>query len=367
MPIDLQIKKGLASFLLDIQFQTASSRIGVLGASGCGKSMALKCIAGIEAPQEGRIQLGGALFFDSSQGINVTPQKRNIGYLFQNYALFPHMTVAQNIAAGLKGAKAWKKARAEEMMRKFRLLELSGQYPSCLSGGQQQRVALARIMAYQPASILLDEPFSALDVYLQDQLQRELLEMLEGYQGTVILVSHSRDEIYRFSEEILILDQGRNIVSGKTREVFANPIYQEAARLTGCKNFSEIRRMDSHSIEAIDWGCVLRFERPIPPEAGCIGYRAHDFVPIWGEAPRNALLISEAERADLPFETNFYIRPSGGRAMAQPVCWFVQRSQMQEIGQKGLPSCLQLQEEKIMFLKKAIHRGESHMKQRDFC
>src|SRR5699024_193211 len=120
------------------------------------------------------------------------------------------------------------------------------------SGGQQQRTALARVMACEPGMILLDEPFSALDMYMKDQLQRELSEMLEDYPGTVILVSHNRDEVYRFSEELLVIDQGSVVAAGETKALFHDPVSREAASLTGCKNFSRIRRIDAHAFEAAD-------------------------------------------------------------------------------------------------------------------
>ena len=138
-----------------------------------------------------------------------------------------------------------------------------------------------RIMAYEPEMILLDEPFSALDMYLKDQLQRELAEMLADYKGTVILVSHNRDEVYRFSEELLIIDQGKIEVSGETKEIFHDPVSREAARLTGCKNFSKARRIDAHTAEAQDWGVTLITRREIPEYTKYIGYRAHDFIPVW--------------------------------------------------------------------------------------
>ena len=281
MAVTVKIQRKLDNFLLDINFHSDSRRIGILGASGCGKSMTLKSIAGIELPDEGHIELEGRTLFDKTEKINLKPQMRNVGYLFQNYALFPTMTVEKNIAAGLKGTKQEKEARVREMSDKFRLQGLEKRLPGQLSGGQQQRVALARIMAYEPDMILLDEPFSALDMYLKDQLQRELAEMLSDYEGTVIMVSHNRDEVYRFSEELLVIDQGKIAVSGKTKEIFQNPVSKEAARLTGCKNFSKARRIDSHTIEAEDWGITFTTERGIPDYTEYIGYRAHDFIPVW--------------------------------------------------------------------------------------
>lgn len=241
MAINVQVRKKLDSFLLDISFESKSKRIGILGASGCGKSMTLKSIAGIETPDEGRIEVEGRTLFDRERKVNLKPQKRNVGYLFQNYALFPTMNVEKNIAAGLKGSRQGSETRVRQMIEKFRLQGLEKRLPGQLSGGQQQRVALARIMAYEPDVILLDEPFSALDMYLKDQLQQELIQMLEDYEGTVIMVSHNRDEVYRFSQDLLIIDQGRIAAAGETKEIFRNPVSREAARLTGCKNFSRVR------------------------------------------------------------------------------------------------------------------------------
>ena len=345
MSVSVHIRKQLDSFLLDISFESEARRIGILGASGCGKSMTLKSIAGIVVPDEGKIEAGGRVFFDSSARINLKPQKRNAGYLFQNYALFPTMTVEKNIAAGLRGNRAETAARVKQMAEKFQLQGLEKRLPSELSGGQQQRVALARIMAYEPDIILLDEPFSALDMYLKDQLQRELSEMLKDYEGTVILVSHNRDEVYRFSEELLVIDQGKIAVSGKTKEIFENPVSREAARLTGCKNFSRARRMDAHTAEALDWGITLHTSGEIPEDTLWIGYRAHDFVPVWGGGGENMLKFDLESSAELPFEQNYYIRAE------ETVCWFVQREKMREIEEKGLPDYLRLEEEKMLFLR----------------
>ena len=198
--IEINIQKTLGRFHLDMHVKSNSKRIGILGASGCGKSMTLKCIAGIETPDQGQVVLEERTLYDSTQKINIKPQKRKIGYLFQNYALFPTMSVRKNIMAGLRCSQEQQEKIADQMIEKFQLTGLGNRLPGELSGGQQQRVALARIMAYEPDAILLDEPFSALDEFLKDKLQQELMEMLEDYPGTVILVSHSRDEIYRFSE-----------------------------------------------------------------------------------------------------------------------------------------------------------------------
>lgn len=352
MAISVEIHRKLNRFMLDVSFRSTSRRIGILGASGCGKSMTLKCIAGIETPDAGRIAVEDRVLFDSDSRTDLKPQKRNAGYLFQNYALFPTMTVEKNIGAGLKGNRIAKEKRVKEMVRKFRLEGLEKQLPGQLSGGQQQRVALARIMAYEPDVILLDEPFSALDMFLKDQLQREMVNMLEDYEGTVIMVSHDRDEIYRFSEELLIMDQGKIVAAGPTKEVFRNPENKTAARLTGCKNFSRIRKLGEDTVEAVDWNLVLHVERTVTEDAEYMGYRAHDFIPVWGERGENMLKFDPVSSASLPFEQNYYIR-SGEKADADEViCWFVQRDELQQLKEKGKPDYLKIEEEKILFLRR---------------
>lgn len=277
MPMEVTIKKDLGAFKLDIAFQSDSRRIGILGASGCGKSMTLKSIAGIEHPDGGRISVNGKVVFDSKQRISLKPQKRRIGYLFQNYALFPTMTVEQNIAAGLRGPKAQIRQQAARMIERFQLKGLEKRLPNQLSGGQQQRVALARILACEPEVILLDEPFSALDVYLRDQMQRELMRMLKDYPGIVIMVSHNRDEVYRMSQELLILDQGKLAGQGETKRVFANPTNVVTARLTGCKNIAAAKLWEDGLLHVEDWGLAFPLRDRGSQKIGAVAIRAHEF------------------------------------------------------------------------------------------
>ena len=348
MAIQVNIEKNFKGFSLRTAFESTTSSTGILGASGSGKSMTLRCIAGIETPDKGKIVINGRTVFDSEKKINLKPQERRIGYLFQNYALFPTMTVEKNIAAGLKGKKQENANRVREMIEKFQLTGLEKRFPSELSGGQQQRVALARIMAYKPDVILLDEPFSALDMYLKDRLQQELLELLNDYEGTVIMVSHSRDEVYRLSEELLIIDQGQIVAAGKTKELFQNPQRKEAARLTGCKNFTRAVYVDDHTAELTDWGITLRTEqRNIPENINYIGYRAHDFVPVWGEGGKNQIPFLLESKAVLPFEDNYYLKPANEEADPSVISWFVQRENQEKIREKGMPDV----EEEVLFLE----------------
>ena len=367
----VDIHKKLGDFQLDITFSSNARRIGILGPSGCGKSMTLKSIAGIEQPDRGRIVIGTSddksanhLFFDSAKKVNLKPQKRNVGYMFQNYALFPTMTVEQNIAAGLRGAggrrgdrdggrggkSAGRRDRVREMIERFHLQGLENHLPGELSGGQQQRVALARIMAYQPDLILLDEPFSALDQHLKERLQHELMTMLEDYEGQVIMVSHSRDELYRFAEELVILEQGSVLARGKTQELFDDPGTAAVAKMTGCKNISAAQRLDAHTLQLLDWDARLHLQREIPEGTCAIGYRAHFFEPVWGERRENCIPFALSGMDELPFERRYYIRPQGKADAAELICWFVQDAQRQLLDERPAPDWLQLREDAIMLL-----------------
>ena len=277
MSIEVEIKKDLGSFRLDFAFTSDCKRIGILGASGCGKSLTLKCLAGIEQPDSGRIVLNDRVLFDREQRISQKPQVRRVGYLFQNYALFPTMTVEQNIAAGLTGKKSQVRNRVGQMVERFRLQGLERRFPRQLSGGQQQRVALARILAYEPEAILLDEPFSALDLYLRDQMQRELMELLESYPGIVILVSHNRDEIYRMSQELLVLEQGSVAGQGMTRRLFERPGNVITARLTGCKNIANADGRTEGTLYVEDWKLSLPFGKERMEAVRAVAIRAHEF------------------------------------------------------------------------------------------
>ena len=351
MGLQIRLHQQYTNFLLDIDLTVSSSRIGILGASGAGKSMMLKMIAGIMTPKEGFISMDGNVFFDTATRINVKARKRRVGYLFQNYALFPSMTVEENIGAGIPPRSHDRKKIVGEMMKRFQLRGLEKQTPSELSGGQQQRVALARILASSPEIILLDEPFSALDIHLKDRMQRELMSHLADFPGPVFLVSHSRDEIYRFSDEIIIIDQGRVIDQGKKENVFSKPRNKRAAALTGCKNLSRALKLDEHRIRAEGWNVVIHTTRKIPQDLKDVGYRAHDFIPVWGKKEENCIPFLLERKDDLPFEQNYYIRPDRLDYEDEDVIsWFVQRDTKALLQERGLPDYLKFNEEALLFL-----------------
>ena len=300
--LKVNIKKKLKEFDLNVDFELEKECLGILGPSGCGKSMTLKSIAGIVNPDEGIVSLitdEKTTYFDSEKKINLKPQKRNVGYLFQNYALFPNMTVEENIAVGLSGNHDEKIIK--EMIKRFHLDGLEKRYPRQLSGGQQQRVALARIVAYGPDVVLLDEPFSAMDTFLKEQLRIELIKMLEDFNGFSILVTHDRDEAFQFCDKLIILDKGKIIAKGKTHEIFENPRKVQVARLTGLKNISKIEIIDDYHVKSIDWNLVFEVSEKISSDITHIGIRAHDFSAAEKD-DLNAINTANAIKMEKPFE-----------------------------------------------------------------
>lgn len=304
MTLEVRIDKRFGrSFHLNVDFRLDGGVLGMLGPSGCGKSMTLKCIAGIETPDKGRIVLNGRTLFDSDKGVDLRPQQRRVGYLFQNYALFPRMTAAENIAIGAPGGAAEKAAAVTRWLARLHLEGMENRRPDQLSGGQQQRVALARMLAAEPEIVLLDEPFSALDAHLREQMQLLVLDTVKDC-GDVAMVSHSRDEIYKLTDRALVLSGGNIIGRGETRELFRRPGRVEVASLTGCKNFSRIERMGPRRLLAVDWELELNTAEDIGPDIRHVSIRAHDLTPLEeGESGvDNTVALRIRERSEDLFE-----------------------------------------------------------------
>lgn len=350
MAIEVRIHREFDDFKLDVQFQSGSRRIGILGASGCGKSLTLKSIAGIERPETGKIESAGKVFFDSAKKIWMPPQERNVGYLFQNYALFPTITVEKNIGIALRCGKKEKEKKVRDMIDRFSLQGLEKKLPGQLSGGQQQRTALARIMIYEPDMILLDEPFSALDSYLKEQTQRECLELLQDYPGTVILVSHSRDEIYRFSEEVLVMDGGKAVIQKTVKELFEHPQKVAAAKLTGCKNIEEIVWKDGKHLYVPGWDMVIPAGMGNVGDAQAIGIRAHEFTTERTESDGELVFpVYKPEVKEDLFE--YHVQFFTSERAKTPVVWKVSKK-LWDVGEKGVPKWLHLKREHILFLER---------------
>lgn len=324
MSLHVDIKKRLGSFVLESAFEQDGGVLGLLGASGCGKSMTLKCIAGIEKPDEGRIVLDGRVLYDSAARVNLPPQQRQVGYLFQNYALFPNMTVRQNIAVGLHREKDRRKREREleDAIHLFRLDGLENHRPYQLSGGQQQRVALARILVNRPQLLMLDEPFSALDSHLRLRLQMELKERLGVFGRDVLMVTHSRDEAYHMCGRIAVMESGKIKIVKETKELFADPESICAAAITGCKNIASARKIGEYEVEVPDWGIRLTTAKPVRDDVTAVGIRAHYFNTKTLQNRADVVYAGEMEE---PFEVSVRFRWAGQRADTEPLLWRVSK------------------------------------------
>ena len=308
MSLYVDIEKQLGSFHLWVQLETENEITALLGASGCGKSMTLKCIAGIVTPDRGRIVLNERVLFDSEKKVNLTPQQRKLGYLFQNYALFPNMTVEKNILCGVRSKDKQEKAAAlADALRRFRLEGLEKRYPSQLSGGLQQRVALARILCSQPEVILLDEPFSALDSYLKWDLELKLSDFLENFSGPILWVSHDRGEVFRNCKRVCVLDQGASQGTFTLRQLFHEPETEAAARLSGCKNIVEAVPAGS-AVTLPAWGLTLNCGKPVPADIRQAGIRARHVMTVPEGTPDAFYCTVERVIQDV-FTTIVLLRP----------------------------------------------------------
>ena len=327
MSLSVTLRKRLGGFECVEDFQCEEGITCLLGASGCGKSLTLKMIAGIETPDEGRIELDGRVLYDSAARINLKPQERQVGYLFQNYALFPHMTVRQNILCGLKRERnrEAKETRLHEVLSLLQLEGLENHRPHQLSGGQQQRAALARILVTQPRLLLLDEPFSALDSHLRDKMQLQMKELLTQLHQNVLLVTHSRDEAYHLADRIAVMDEGKILIIKETKALFANPESRAAAMITGCKNIAPCVRIGDHEVEVPSWGVRLQTAQPVGDDVRYVGIRAHYFNP---KAPSNRYPVRITGTKEEPLETILRFRYLNQDADSPDLWWRVPKDRL---------------------------------------
>jgi len=243
----IQLYKRLPSFDLDFTLEVPPGVTALFGPSGAGKSMTLACIAGLARPDAGRIALNGFVFYDSAAGINVPPQRRRIGYVMQDYLLFPHLTVGENVAFGLHHLpRRERTARVAAMLERVGLAGYEARRPQELSGGQQQRVALARALVTEPHVLLLDEPFSALDAPTRAALRRDLLDLQRAFKLPVIFITHDFGEAYLLADQLAVLVEGKLLQCATPAEVVARPVNQQVAQLTGSRNFLSGRVLTSN-------------------------------------------------------------------------------------------------------------------------
>ncbi|MBE0557424.1 MAG: ATP-binding cassette domain-containing protein [Proteobacteria bacterium] len=235
MGLRVEVRKMVNGFSLDIEWQIANELAVLFGFSGAGKSMTLQMIAGLLKPDRGHVSLDDTVYFDSSTGTDLPPQERPFGYVFQDLALFPHMSVLQNILYGAANLpKAEKLDRAHDMIRAFKLTGLENRYPHEISGGQKQRGAFARALIRRPKMLLLDEPFSALDRPLRLEMRQFLLEVRGNFNIPALLVTHDFEEAVAISDKIIVYEQGKIAQIGSPEAVQANPVNQYVSLLTAC-------------------------------------------------------------------------------------------------------------------------------------
>ncbi|NET33939.1 MAG: molybdate ABC transporter permease subunit [Cyanothece sp. SIO1E1] len=315
--LQMAVKSYKPGFALDLTFVVGHEPLGILGASGSGKSMTLRCLAGLETPTSGQIILNERVLFNSEQGINVPSRQRRIGFLFQNYALFPHMTVAENIAFGLKYGQSHRyslssqelKQKVTEKMTLVHLDGLADRYPSQLSGGQQQRVAMARALAIEPDALLLDEPFSALDTYLRNQISQQLIEVLSNYHGVTLFVTHNLSEAYRVCQNLLVVSGGRAIACAPKNQIFERCSNLTVARLTECKNFSRAQVISPMQVKALDWGCTLTVMEPFPDAFAYVAMHAHHLSFTKAEAhSENNYPVWLVSTSETPHSMTLYLK-----------------------------------------------------------
>lgn len=309
MSLLIDIEKHLPTFDLNVKVNQDKGVLGFLGASGSGKSLTLKTIAGLDKPTKGKIIVDGTEFYNSDSKINLSPQKRQVGFLFQNYALFPNMTVSENIQIGLGSLNKSKKIKlSKEYIERLDLDGLEKHYPWQLSGGQQQRVALARALVISPKILLLDEPFSALDHHLRHSMEKELMSILKDYNGNVIFVTHDIEEAFRVCDNIVVFDKGTALNNRNKIDLFKSPKSYAEAKLTGCKNLSPAKLSSSNKIYAESWGYEYTINALHTDNINYVGIRAHHIELANSDDEINSYSFIVENIIENPFDYTIYIK-----------------------------------------------------------
>lgn len=287
--LEARFFKNLEHFDLDVDISLEKGKsLALFGRSGSGKSLTLRLIAGLLQSEKGYLALDSSVLLDTENKINIPPQRRQIGFVFQNYALFPHLTVAGNISYGIpKNTSIPREKIVQGLLAEMRLKQFSNRYPSQLSGGQQQRVALARALAAQPKLLLLDEPFSALDTELRHELEELLLHFRQTHNIPIILVTHNLEEAYRLCDELAIIDNGHILQKGAKDDVLRKPLNPEVARKIGSRNLWQgkiIARKESGGIlEVPILGKNLRADYLPDTDSVWVGIRPAEVI-LWSGA-----------------------------------------------------------------------------------
>ena len=237
MALTLEVRKALPGFTLDVRWEAGDEVVTLFGPSGAGKTLTLHCLAGLVRPDAGRIVVNGTVFFDGAGGVDVPTQRRRLGYVFQGYALFPHLSVRDNVAYGLRHLSPHaRRERTQEVLERLGLADCAVRRPRELSGGQQQRVALGRALAPDPALLLLDEPLSALDLPLRQALRDDLRAILAEWRTAAVLVTHDFTEAYRLGDRLVVYENGRVIQAAPRAELLWQPASERVAGIVGIRN-----------------------------------------------------------------------------------------------------------------------------------
>jgi molybdate transport system ATP-binding protein len=285
---NIKRKEKNPSFSMHCSFDAGSDFVVLFGCSGSGKTTALRCIAGLETPDAGTIRVNDTLYFDSKKKVNLPPQKRKIGYMFQENALFPHMNVRQNIEFGLKGMSSMEKMdKANEMLDLVGIEELEFAYPDELSGGQKQKVALARALAPNPEVLLLDEPFSSLDTIIKLRLRKELQVIQKKLGIPVIFITHDPMEAFTMADQMVVFDNGKVQQLGSPENIFYQPKTRYVAELVGFSNLFDDAVVEGHGEGA---ECTFLWSLGTEITAPYIRRVAGERVS-WGVRPENIELV----------------------------------------------------------------------------
>ena len=312
---------GRAAFQVDVEFETPAGITILFGASGAGKTTILECIAGLQTPNEGSVRVGEVSLFDSADEIDLPPNRRQVGYLFQTLALFPHMSVEQNVRYGLASlSEEEREGRVSDVLNSFHIAELARRRPAEISGGERQRVALARTLVTRPRVLLLDEPLTALDVVTKARIVEDLRAWNQRFRIPILYVTHDRSEVFALAEQMLVLSKGRIIAQGLPQDVLHRPELESVAQLAGFENVFDCtlakRHTEQGTMACRIAGSQVMLEVPLTrvdaEQALRVGIRAGDIlvsvVPPQGLSARNVIagVITSLEQRDVMFIARVY-------------------------------------------------------------
>ncbi len=363
--LHVEIYLPLQKFQLDCSFQAGCEVVVLFGPSGAGKTSVLDCIAGFRQPQRGRITLGNRTLFSSLDGSDIPVRQRRIGYLSQQPALFPHLSVRQNIGYGLLDMPTEERdARVDSILERFRITPLAASQPAMISGGEQQRVALARTLVCQPELLLLDEPLSALDLALKSLLLELLFDWQRERCVPMLYVTHEQAEAYSLSRRVLVMEAGRVVADGEPHQIFSAPVSRERAVLSGYENLFEVVVEETHpalgTMTCRVEGTTVRLESPLANksagEAACLALRAGDILIATnrpsGISARNILDGRISEIEDRSAMVELHVLCGGGSGAETGFCVHITRGALQNLDlQTGQTVWLIIKTHSIQFLR----------------